>query len=124
MSLNRKMERLGKVLSLKCPRCEQGDLFINKNPYSLKGIGKMPSNCPNCGQAYSLEPGFYFGAAYVSYGLSVALFCAVFVAMYILVRPENVLYYFIAIIIAILLAAPYLFLLSRSIWIAFFVRRK
>ena len=124
MNLKRTTERLGNVLALKCPRCEKGDLFINQNPYKFKKVGKMPANCAHCGQAFSLEPGFYFGAAYVSYGLTVALFVAVVIATYVLFDPVGPLVYLIAVIVAILLASPYLFLLSRSIWIAFFVKKQ
>ncbi len=124
MNFKRTTERLGKVLALKCPRCEQGNLFINPNPYRFKNVGKMPANCAHCGQPFSLEPGFYFGAAYVSYGLTVALFVAVVVATYVLFDPVRPLVYLLAVIVAILLASPYLFLLSRSIWIAFFVKKQ
>ncbi len=41
----------------------------------------MPNACPVCGEDFLREPGFYFGAAYVSYGLTVALWVAVLVAL-------------------------------------------
>ncbi|MFZ1705796.1 MAG: DUF983 domain-containing protein, partial [Saprospiraceae bacterium] len=31
---------------------------------------EMPEKCPSCGQLYQPEPGFYFGAMFLSYILS------------------------------------------------------
>ena len=33
----------------------------------------MPERCPTCNQHFEPEPGFYFGAMFVSYGLSAIL---------------------------------------------------
>ena len=41
----------------------------------------MHKECAACGEDFEREPGFYFGAAYVSYALTVALWVAVLVAM-------------------------------------------
>ena len=61
------------ILKFKCPRCHEGDLFTHKNHYDLGNFLKMHKNCPVCNQTYTPEPGFYFGAAYVSYGFCVAI---------------------------------------------------
>src|SRR5437868_6395125 len=37
-------------------------------------MADMPEHCPECGQPYYPEPGFYFGALFTSYALSVGLF--------------------------------------------------
>lgn len=77
------------------------------------------------------EPGFYFGAAYVSYGLTVALWIAVLVALMtfgklgwihftrFLEQPKT---YLISGIATLLILLPPLQRLSRSIWIHMFVR--
>lgn len=49
----------------KCPRCRQGDLFIK--PLKLSDPLAMPKQCQHCGQKTEPEPGFYFGAMYISY---------------------------------------------------------
>ncbi|MEO1450452.1 MAG: DUF983 domain-containing protein, partial [Bacteroidota bacterium] len=66
------MGTFGNIIHQRCPRCHQGKLFTQKNPYNLKEMGKMPPACPVCGQDYVIEPGFYFGASYISYALNVA----------------------------------------------------
>ena len=52
----------------KCPRCRQGDIFVK--PFELKKPLNMPDRCSLCGQRTEPEPGFYFGAMFLSYILS------------------------------------------------------
>jgi len=49
----------------KCPRCRQGDIFIK--PMKLSDPLNMPLQCSHCGQKTSPEPGFYYGAMFLSY---------------------------------------------------------
>ena len=64
--------RFGAVLLNKCPQCFEGNLFTHK-AYNLRNLSGMPPNCPICAEDFAREPGFYFGAAYVSYALTVGL---------------------------------------------------
>ncbi len=41
----------------------------------------MPKECPACGLPYLPEPGFYLGAAYISYAINAILFAAVALAL-------------------------------------------
>ncbi|MFK7933730.1 MAG: DUF983 domain-containing protein [Saprospiraceae bacterium] len=52
----------------KCPRCKEGDLFVQ--PLKLSNPGNMHERCPDCDLNFEPEPGFYFGALIISYGLS------------------------------------------------------
>lgn len=91
----------------------------------------MEPKCPVCGENFKREPGFYFGAAYVSYGLTVALWVAVVVALIVFDAIGLINYAFfenpvttiVAGIASIILLLPVLFRLSRSIWIHMFVNR-
>lgn len=49
----------------KCPRCREGDIFVK--PLNLKAPLDMPKNCKVCGQPTEPEPGFYYGAMFLSY---------------------------------------------------------
>lgn len=60
------------ILKRKCPRCREGRIFKH-SPLNYLKFYEMYENCPNCGQTFHPEPGFYFGAMYVSYAFSVAL---------------------------------------------------
>lgn len=69
------------MLAGKCPRCKEGNLFVHGNAYNPKKTAAMNKVCPVCQEDFKREPGFYFGAAYVSYALTVALWVAVLAAL-------------------------------------------
>lgn len=110
--------KLYSILSHKCPRCHEGDLFETK-AYS-KHFMKMPATCSHCGLHYQQEPSFFSGAMYVSYALQVALFTTVYVALRVLFNPSVEVYLFTTIGAAIALI-PATLRLSRSIYINFFI---
>lgn len=112
---------LSNMLGQRCPRCRYGKLFTVSNPYNFKRMGDMPDHCPACGQPYELEPGFYFGATYVSYALNVAWLVPTFLLMRFGIGLEYK--YFVMTMFALLpILVPLIFRLSRSIWLHFFVR--
>jgi len=49
----------------KCPKCRKGDIFIK--PLKFTEPLNMPKECEFCGQRTEPEPGFYFGAMFLSY---------------------------------------------------------
>lgn len=112
--------KLYSIFALKCPRCHKGDLFTHSNAYNFNHMADMPDNCPVCGESFRREPGFYYGAMYVSYALTVALSVAVFVAMYTFATPHWK-WYLLANAVTILVLFPLIFRWSRAIWINFFV---
>lgn len=113
------------LLQSKCPRCRIGDMFINKNAYS-KGFMKMHERCEVCGQYFDLEVGFYYGSGYVSYGIAVAISVATFIAWWVLIGisyDDNRIFYWLVINSVFILAIqPWLMRLSRTIWLALFVK--
>lgn len=114
--------KLYSILHQKCPRCHEGELFEERNPYKLKKIFDMPERCEKCNQLYQLEPSFFYGAMYVNYGLTVAIAVAVFVAMTVLGSDWELHHYLIGIILGIFMLSPLTFRLGRSIWINFFIK--
>ena len=117
---------LTSVMNNKCPHCRKGDLFTNPNPYALKTTMKMPDVCPVCGQKYELQTGFYFGTGFVSYALTVFLSGLTFVLWWFTigmsVKDNRVFWWLAANAALLILLQPPIQRLSRSIWIAFFVR--
>jgi uncharacterized protein (DUF983 family) len=113
------------LLGCKCPRCRRGDMFEDKNPWHLKNTMKMNKTCPVCEQPLELEPGFYFGAAYVSYALTVAFSAVTFVIWYKFIgfsdNENKLLYWLISNAIGMIALQPYLMRVSRTGWLAFFV---
>ncbi|TAE30055.1 MAG: DUF983 domain-containing protein [Cytophagales bacterium] len=104
------------VLSGLCPRCRKGKIF-QKPFYSPTGFDKMHEHCPHCGLRYEVEPGYFIGAMYVSYGFSggAALVLA-FLLFYVFGDPSGWIYV-IVVVTAIILMAPINFRLSRVIWL-------
>ena len=106
------------ILHGKCPRCRSGNMFVT-GVYDLKGFQKMHKNCPSCGLQFEREPGFFFGAMYISYAFSVALFVAVGLGLSIL--GDYPLYvYFISIVLAVILLLPVSFRYSRILFLHLF----
>ena len=113
------MNIISSILACKCPRCRSSKLY--KAPFTFSNPLNMHEECSVCNQAFEPEPGFYYGAMFVSYGLSSLL---LLVPSLILVlgfgwSPPK------AILIACLLMAVSFFgilRLSRSAWIHIIVR--
>jgi uncharacterized protein (DUF983 family) len=126
MSTKKKPGILYSVLTNKCPRCREGHLFLDPNPYNLNDTMKMPERCPVCDQLYELQTGFYFGTGYVSYGLSVGLLFVSFAIWYFTLGisiHDNSIFWWLGVSTLLLIAVqPVMQRLSRSIWISFFVR--
>lgn len=117
-----KSARLYSVLKAKCPVCLEGDVFDNKGVYDLKNIDKMHVNCSNCGHKYEKEAGFWYGAMYVSYGLTVIMSVAIFTITYLLFPKASVWLYIGVIVFIILLLGPITFRSSRLVWMNLFAR--
>ncbi|WP_462290060.1 DUF983 domain-containing protein [Ekhidna sp.] len=77
----------------------------------------MHANCPNCNLRYEKEPGNFYGAMYVSYGFSTAIFLiTAFILYYVFDDPElNV--YLISILVVAAVLFPFNFRYSRVIFL-------
>jgi len=51
-----------------CPRCRKAKIFTE--PFSFNDPLAMPKRCGVCGQRTEPEPGFYYGAMFLSYIIS------------------------------------------------------
>lgn len=70
---------ISSALALRCPRCRRGDLFPTSS-FSFSMPFKQYEHCPKCGQNYFPEPGFYYGAMFISY-IGSGFFCLGFVML-------------------------------------------
>jgi hypothetical protein len=100
--------------------------FIFK--YPLVEVGKfsvMNTMCPKCGSSFEPEPGFYFGAMYVSYAFTIVLFIFVWAALRFFFDPSD-LVYILAITAAAAVSTPISFRYSRILFLYWFggLRRK
>ena len=71
---------------------------------------------------YSPEPGFYFGALFVSYALGVALFVTFWVVFNLFFEDMAVGLQILIIVIASIVTAPYFYSLSKIIWVNLFIK--
>lgn len=109
------------IVANKCPKCQEGDFFIYKNPYNLKQFDKMHEKCTICNESFDKEPGFYQGAMYVNYALTVAAGVGWFIIIYLLIGFDPMIY-MVSFIILLLLLLPVMFRFGRLLWINFFVK--
>lgn len=114
------------MLTMKCPRCRRGPMYNNKNAWRLKKVFDMPKKCPECGQPYELEVGFWYGTGYVSYALSVALSVTYFTVWMIFIgmsTSDNRFFWWMGSnIVLLVVMQPWLMRLSRVIYLNFFVK--
>lgn len=108
------------VFKGKCPVCHEGDVFESREIYNLKKFDKMPERCAHCGHKFEIENGFWYGAMYVSYALTVAISVTTFVLTYLIYPEASVWLYISLIVIALIGMAPITYRTSRLVWMNFF----
>jgi uncharacterized protein (DUF983 family) len=59
------------IFSNECPKCNNGKVFRDKNFFFSIGFPKMNEYCSQCSFKFNKEPGYFFGAMFVSYALTV-----------------------------------------------------
>jgi uncharacterized protein (DUF983 family) len=116
----KKGSKVNSILTGSCPKCQNENMYLDKNPYHLAKLLKMQENCSHCGLKYQIEPSFFYGAMYVSYGVNVALGVVVFLITFLLIKL-NLKESFAAIIGSLLLFYPLVLRLSRNIYINMFI---
>lgn len=101
------------ILRERCPRCRQGAIF--RGPI-FRGWFAMHDHCPVCNLEFEREQGYFIGAMYVSYGLSIPLVALLMLLVWVLTRwrLERVL---LGGFLAYLPFVPLMIRLSRVVWI-------
>lgn len=83
----------------------------------------MNKRCPVCNEDFERETGYYYGAMFVSYGLTVAFGVSVFLIMCVVLNFDAITFLVVFAILQILLM-PIFYRASRLVWINIFVRYK
>lgn len=115
--------KLYSIITGTCPVCQEESMYKEANPYKLTKIFDMHERCSNCRTKYKIEPSFFFGAMYVSYGLGVAVSIAAFIITYFFFGG-GLMATFIAITVTLIVLMPLLIRISRNIWINLFLNYK
>ncbi|GAB3723373.1 hypothetical protein GCM10027594_04340 [Hymenobacter agri] len=101
------------LLELRCPRCHTGKLFTH-GAWSFRFMD-MPAVCPVCHQTYEPEPGFYYGAMYISSGFSTGILLTIGFLLNYFANDPPLWVYVLTVAAAITAVAPLLFRYSRAV---------
>lgn len=107
---------------MKCPNCYEGNLF-ETDTWSFDKPFDMPKECPNCQLNYFPEPGFYWGAMFISY-IFWGWVSVLFGGTCIILLGWSVNQATLALIFFSATFFVWLFRISRSIWIHIAVKKK
>ena len=116
----KKGTKLYSILNGSCPKCHKESMYENKNPYVLSDVIKIKEKCSHCHTKYRIEPSFFYGSMYVSYGVGIAFAVAAFVISFFFF-DAGIHTIFISIIGTLIVFAPIIMRLSRNIWINLFM---
>ncbi len=109
------------VTKNKCPKCHQGNIFVTNNVFNLRNFDKMHEKCSNCDLKFEKEPGFFYGAMFVSYALMAAWFVTTW-CINILFLNLSTYTYLAFVLLTFVFLATITFRTSRIIWINFFTK--
>ena len=101
-----------------CPQCRREKLFIHGH-YHKKFL-EMNKSCSVCGLQYEREPGFFYGAMYVSYALSVGIFLVTGALVYFVGSNPDSWVYITSVVGVSLLLYPINFRFSRVLFLHLF----
>jgi len=116
----KKGSKLYSIFTGTCPKCHEESMYVNKNPYVLSEALTMHETCSNCKTKYKIEPSFFYGAMYVSYGVGIAFAVASFVISYFIFNA-GLHHIFISIVATLIIFMPVIMRISRNIWINMFM---
>ncbi len=108
------------ILTGSCPVCQNESMYKNTSIFAIKDVLGMNERCSHCNTKYSMEPSFFYGAMYVSYGVGIAFGVAAFVISHLFLKLNLLISYFI-IVATIVVFLPIILRLSRNIWINLFM---
>ncbi len=107
------VSELNAAFHAKCPKCRKGDMF-QKTPLGFLKQ-KMNTKCPYCNFQFEIEPGYFYVAMFVSYGMVVAEMVTLAIGTYILTSSESPWLYLGVLLGVALLLSPFNYRYSRVI---------
>jgi len=107
--LSRAALMLGRARRLRCPRCGEGKLFT--------GWFTMAARCAFCGITFEREQGYFVGAIYVNYAVTVSIAVTGYLVLWARVGLSTTVQ--LALWIPFVIVFPlWFFRYSRSLWLA------
>ena len=112
------MNSLQAVFNGKCPQCRVGDIF--KYPFTkVSEFNLMNGQCACCHLVFSVEPGFFIGAMFVSYAIVVALVSLIGIILFYFSDPA-LWVYSVVVGCVVLILFPFIFRFSRISYLHLF----
>ena len=107
------------MLQAKCPRCREGNMF-KFSLFKISKFSSMHQTCPACHQKFEVEPGFFIGAMYVSYAMSVGVFLITGLALYHLFDDPELWVYLTVVTTLVVSLLPFMYRYSRVLYLYWF----
>jgi uncharacterized protein (DUF983 family) len=108
------------ILKAKCPQCQSGKMYV-KSAFELNGFTQMHDSCPVCNLTFEVEPGFFWGAMYVSYAITTGMMLVVGALVYILSGHNAGFWgYIIPIFLAMFFSIPFTYRYARVLMLYMF----
>jgi uncharacterized protein (DUF983 family) len=112
------MSALISLLKGCCPKCRKGKIF--QPAFPLRNLMTMNQTCPHCGFKFEVEPGFFFGAMYISYAIVIGILLVGSYLIYHIFNDPNQWAYILPITAISVLIAPINFRISRIVYLYLF----
>jgi hypothetical protein len=90
------------------------------NSYNLGKFTEMNETCSVCGLRFEIEPGFFWGAMYVSYAITTGMMLVLGALTYLIGKDPDFWVYATVIFGAVILSAPPVYRYSRVLMLYFF----
>lgn len=108
------------VVFNKCPQCHKGKV-LKFPPYQLGKLLETEELCSHCNLKFEKEPGFFYGAMYVSYALTSGIFIVAYLLQSTLLELP-ITTFAIFMVSLLLVTFPLIARWSRILWLNFFVK--
>ena len=116
--------KLYSIIFNKCPKCHVGSFWDSNNPFKnmIDSRKNSSSSCVKCKLIFEIEPGFWYGAMYISYIIGVGAMIVLWSLIASTMPQINVLNEILILVIAIVLISPINYHVSRLVWINLFIK--
>ena len=115
MGIFRKGSKAYSIFNIKCPKCHESDMFPTGS-LSFKEPFEMKERCDKCYEDFFPEPGYYYGAMFLSY-IFTAFFSIGFVLFLHWVLGWSTTASFTALLVVLGIFFVYIFRLARALYI-------
>ena len=113
---------LPSLLTMKCPSCRKGTVFVNKSIFPLGKCLALKDECEVCGEKMKSESnnggGINYALTMVLFFLNLLWYWPIFGLSY---KDNSVFYFLGASLAVVIVAQPYLMRLSRMLYLYLYI---